>query len=151
MRVLILNLILSLAILTGCNSDDDGGTTTVQNDAEIRGTWQLVEQRNTEIPRSVFPPEGEEPVEIVFLADFFSGSSANNSFSGSYITNNGDLTFRELLSSENDDTPWATQFYFGLSQAYNSATEEINLEYEVSGNKLIIEYATNSEFIFEKQ
>lgn len=150
MKTKIFSFILAFALMVGCNNDDDG-VSAPQNDTEIRGTWHLVEQRDTSIPRSVFPPESEEPVEIIFLADVFSGSSANNTFSGVYVTDSGKLRLRELTSTDNQETPWASQFYFGLSQAYNSTNDEIVLDYEVSGTTLIIGYTANAQFIFEKQ
>ncbi|MDX1471060.1 MAG: META domain-containing protein [Flavobacteriaceae bacterium] len=150
MKTKIFSFILAFTLFVGCNNDDDGSSAP-QNDTEIRGTWHLTEQRNTSIPRSAFPPESEEPIEIVFLADVFSGSSANNTFSGVYVTNSGKLRLRDLTSTDNQDTPWATQFYFGLSQAFNSETDEIVLDYEVEGNTLILGYTTDSQFIFEKQ
>ncbi|SDB27692.1 hypothetical protein SAMN03097699_0461 [Flavobacteriaceae bacterium MAR_2010_188] len=143
-------LLCFMVVLTSCNKDDDNNARPT-NDGSLVGTWELKENRNTSIPRTVEAPTDEEPIIIRFLGEDFQGSTDMNDFSGSYYTESTTLIISSFGSSYISDTAWGNQFFFAFERAYNESDETIRLDYEVSGGTLILQYDTDSFLYFEKQ
>lgn len=139
----ILFYFVSILLIMGCSNDDDNNS--VQGNDSIIGEWELMyyfESNNQDLP-----PDGEAPVIISFTTDNFNGNTSVNTFLGTYLSENTDLTFLEFSTTEVNETEWGNRFYDSVNQSYNTSNQNYEMAYEVVEGNLIIEYIPN-QFMF---
>ncbi|GMN10208.1 hypothetical protein MTsPCn9_13770 [Croceitalea sp. MTPC9] len=105
----IISLFLLISVVS-CETSDN----SLFNNIRIQGEWEVVEIN--EIPA----PEGEV-IRITFNEDGFGGSTATNSYSGSYSLKRDEILFEGVFSTLVVEFPYGVSF-FGLIVSANNRT-----------------------------
>ncbi|HLW32605.1 MAG TPA: hypothetical protein VKX40_10120 [Aequorivita sp.] len=145
--------ILYLAIFTSifsCSSDNSNSQVDI-----LFGKWKLTafvnETNGTILTEKDF--ENSNEIIIDFNDDYkFVGTTLLNDFFGTYaIDPTKDLMiFKELFSTEVNETDWGHLFFETLNLNYNQSTQNWSNSYKLSGDELKFYYSENQYMKFEK-
>ena len=151
----VLFIVFSIVILLGCNKDEEKS----QIENLLIGEWILVsfvnEQNGTSINADnpeYFDPIDNTQVSIIinFKENFrYDGVTSRNSFSGNYTFNNSEtvIIFKGPGGqTEVGETEFGKLFFDNLLLNYNPLTQQIESNFEVSGDVLKL-YYSNVEFM----
>ncbi|MCH7785076.1 MAG: hypothetical protein IIB06_06620 [Bacteroidetes bacterium] len=148
----ILCIVFSIVILLGCNKNEE--RTAIEN--LLIGEWKLVSFVNELDGTSIneedfdFIINFSRSIIINFKEDYsIDGNTTTNDLFGTYTLNNSETVLIFLTFGSNTEvgeSDWGWLFLEKLQLNYNSQTQHIESDFEVSGDVLKL-YYSNVEFM----
>ena len=145
-RFLVVLFTLLGVFATSCNSEDEEN-----GNSAVLGTWEITSIKISAASLTQRPPSGET-ISISFSDDgTFSGSTPNNTFSGSYaFEGTNTLTFVEFSASEAEDTIYGQAFFNAVDNATATELETTQFGYIFDGGDLIFFFGDQGQMVLEK-